>query len=316
MDTQKGYRIMKQSNGIEIAGLAKAYGKTPVLDGIELSVRAGSVFALLGRNGAGKTTLINILSTLVTPDAGRVTVAGRDLATDADGVRRSISLTGQYAAVDEVLTGEENLRMMGRLVGLSAAQSRRRATELLERFDLVEARGRRVKTYSGGMRRRLDLALSLVVTRPVLFLDEPTTGLDARSRQGLWEIIRGLAASGTTVFLTTQYLEEADQLADRIAVIVDGRIAAEGSSSELKARLGQEVVELRDSGDALLREIPTDGSVEGLLRAIGELGDAVVPGTHVTVRKPSLDDVFLLLTENGGVPAATNDDKTLEVSFS
>ena len=254
------------------------------------------MFALLGPNGAGKTTLITILSTLVHPDAGTVTVAGHDLATDSDGIRRAISVTGQAAAVDGVLTGEENLRMMARLSGFSAAEAKRRASELIDRFDLAEAARKRVSTYSGGMRRRLDLALSLVATPPVIFLDEPTTGLDTRSRQTLWDIIGDLARRGTTILLTTQYLEEADQLADRIAVLDRGVIVAEGTAAELKAQVGGEVVELRDARGEIVRELPTDGTVGALRAAIAELDALGLTDGSIGIRKPSLDDAFLALT--------------------
>ncbi|MFD1677974.1 ATP-binding cassette domain-containing protein [Alicyclobacillus fodiniaquatilis] len=281
---------------IEISGLQKRFGKQVVLDGINLSVPTGSVFALLGPNGAGKTTLIHILSTLVAPDTGSVRVAGYDVVAEKDGVRRSISLTGQFAAVDETLTAEENLRMMGRLQGLSGKAARERANELLQYFDLVTAAHKRVKTYSGGMRRRLDLAISMVVYRPVLFLDEPTTGLDTHSRRALWSNILQLAAQGVTIFLTTQYLEEADQLADTIAVITNGRIAAQGTAEELKSRVGNEVVELRNEKDEIVREIPTDGSIHGIRKALENLAKTAPAGTKVNIRRPSLDDVFLALT--------------------
>jgi len=281
---------------IEIRGLRKAFGAQTVLDGIDLRVEAGSVFALLGPNGAGKTTLISILSTLVDPDGGTATVCGHDVVADREGVKESISLTGQSAAVDGVLTGEENLRMMARLSGYTAAGARRRASELLESFDLAGSARKRVATYSGGMRRRLDLALSLVATPPVIFLDEPTTGLDTRSRQALWDIIDGLARAGTTILLTTQYLEEADHLADRIAVLDHGAIVAEGTAAELKALVGGEVVELRGRNDEVLRELPTDGTVDGLRAAIDELDDLALPGASIGIRKPSLDDAFLALT--------------------
>ena len=288
------------THAIDVRGLRKSFGRTEVLAGIDLAVDRGTVFSLLGPNGAGKTTLINVLSTLVLPDAGTAVIDGHDVAASPLAVRASIGLTGQAAAVDGVLTGEENLVMMGRLSGLRPRDARARARHLLERFDLVESARKRAKSYSGGMRRRLDLALSLVVTPPVLFLDEPTTGLDTRSRQALWEVIRSLRDEGTTVLLTTQYLEEADQLADRIAVLDHGVIVAEGTAAELKARTGGEVVELRAADESLLREIPTDGTVAGLRRAIDELDASGLDGT-ISIRKPSLDDVFLTVTER--VPA-------------
>ena len=223
---------------VHAAGLRKAFSSTTVLDGVDLAVPAGSVAALLGPNGAGKTTLIRILATLLRPDAGTAVVAGCDLLADPAGVRRAISLTGQYAAVDDMLTGEENLRMMARLRHLPARAARERAGELLAEFDLADARQRRVKTYSGGMRRRLDLAASMVTRPELLVLDEPTTGLDPRSRDQLWAVVRRLAGAGVTVLLTTQYLAEAQELADTIAVLHHGRIVAEGTAAELKAGLG------------------------------------------------------------------------------
>ncbi|ANF33113.1 ABC transporter ATP-binding protein [Leifsonia xyli] len=294
---------------IEVTGVRKSYGAQTVLDGIDLRVPAGSVFALLGPNGAGKTTLITILSTLVRPDAGRVVIEGHDLETDAEGIRRVISVTGQAAAVDGVLTGEENLRMMARLSGATPAEAKVRAAELIERFDLRAAARRRVSTYSGGMRRRLDLALSLVATPPVIFLDEPTTGLDTRSRQTLWDIILNLARRGTTILLTTQYLEEADQLADRIAVLDHGMIVAEGTAAELKARVGGEVVELRDARGELVRELPTDGTVEALRTAIDQLDALGIADGTIGIRKPSLDDAFLALT--GQSTAAPTDEEAV-----
>jgi ABC-2 type transport system ATP-binding protein len=285
---------------IAVRGVSKSFGKTEVLRDLDLTVERGSVFALLGPNGAGKTTLINILSTLVSPDSGTATVAGFDVVTQREQVKRSISVTGQSAAVDEVLTGEENLRMMGRLSGLTPSESARRATELLERFELVDAARKRVKTYSGGMRRRLDLGISLLLTRPVVFLDEPTTGLDTRSRQDLWDVIRSLAAGGTTILLTTQYLEEADQLADRIAVLEHGQIVAEGTPAELKARIGGEVLALHDDKGEIVSEVATDGTVAGLRRALAPLDDAA----SVSLRRPSLDDVFLAVT---GSPRPTTE---------
>jgi daunorubicin resistance ABC transporter ATP-binding subunit len=288
---------------IEIHGIRKSFGDAEVLRGIELSIAAGTVFALLGPNGAGKTTLINILSTLVAPDAGTAHVAGHDVVREPDLVKRSISLTGQSAAVDEVLTGAENLRMMGKLSGLDRRSARRRAEELLERFGLQDAARKRVGTYSGGMRRRLDLAISLILTPPVVVLDEPTTGLDTRSRQALWDEIRGLTANGTTVLLTTQYLEEADQLADRIAVIEHGTVVAEGTPDELKARVGGEMLTVSDDAGTVLAELPTDGTLAGLRRALdGLAGDglAETDAASVALRSPSLDDVFLAVT---GAPA-------------
>jgi ABC-2 type transport system ATP-binding protein len=277
---------------IAVHGVTKSFGRTEVLNGIELTVERGEIVALLGQNGAGKTTLINILSTLVTPDAGTVTVGGYDVVHQREQVKRQISLTGQSAAVDEVLTGDENLRMMGALIGLRSADAARRSRELLERFELTESARRRVKTYSGGMRRRLDLAISLLSTPPVVFLDEPTTGLDPASRLELWSVIRHLADNGTTVLLTTQYLEEADQLADRIAVLEGGRIVAEGTPGDLKSRVGGEVVAVHDADGAVVREIPTDGTVAGLRRAL----DTVDATATVSLRRPTLDDVFLSLT--------------------
>ena len=307
---------MSEDLAVEASGIEKSYGGLPVLAGIDLEVPQGSVFSLLGPNGAGKTTAVRILSTLIRADAGRARVAGFDIARDPHRVRRSISLTGQYAAVDELQTGEENLRMMGRLFGLSRAAARARARELLDRFDLAEAGGRRVSTYSGGMRRRLDLAASLVSQPAVLFLDEPTTGLDLRSRQAMWQVIKGLVGSGATVFLTTQYLEEADQLADRIAVLDGGRVVAEGTPAQLKGQFAEQRLDLtltdasafaglidRLGPRAIQRDparltvgVATDGSaahVRGLL-------DEVDP-TRRTVRSfafhsATLDDVFLALT--------------------
>jgi ABC-2 type transport system ATP-binding protein len=280
---------------IQVRGLRVAFGSAVVLDGLDLTVERGEVFALLGPNGAGKTTTINILTTLGKPDSGSVEVFGIDAARDPDAVKQRISLTGQSVAVDDVLTGIENLVMLCRLSGLTARAAQSRAAELLERFDLMDAAAKRVGTYSGGMRRRLDLALSFVVTPEILFLDEPTTGLDTRSRRELWDVIRSLADAGTTVFLTTQYLEEADQLADRIAVLDAGRIVGLGAPDELKARIGGDTVELHDEHGALVREVSTDGTVSGLRRALDVLDESGARGV-VTLRRPSLDDVFLSLT--------------------
>ncbi|MGO2932827.1 ATP-binding cassette domain-containing protein [Microbacterium sp.] len=287
---------------IEVRGLRKAFGAQTVIDGLDLTVPRGEIFALLGPNGAGKTTIINILTTLAQPDAGTATVSGFDVTSSPTEVRRRISLTGQSAAVDDALSAVENVVMFARLSGLSGSTSRLRATELLESFGLMDAAPRRVATFSGGMRRRLDLALSFVVTPEVLFLDEPTTGLDTRSRRDLWGIIRALATAGTTVFLTTQYLEEADQLADRIAVLHEGRVAALGTAAELKSRVGGDTVELHDEHGDLLREIPTDGTVSGLRRALDDLDRQAADGV-VTLRRPTLDDVFLAITMPDRGPA-------------
>ena len=291
------------THAIDVRSLRKAFGAQVVLDDLDLVVRRGEVFALLGPNGAGKTTTINVLTTLTRPDAGSVQVAGVDVVRHPDDVKRRISLTGQATAVDDVLTGLENVTMLGRLSGLTPRGARRRATELLERFDLADAATKRVGAYSGGMRRRLDLALSFIVAPEVLFLDEPTTGLDTRSRRELWDVIRSLADAGTTVFLTTQYLEEADQLADRIAVLDRGRVVATGTAAELKARVGGDTVELHDHHGDLLREVPTDGTVSGLRRALDVLDASGAEGV-VTLRRPSLDDVFLALTAPDTRPAA------------
>lgn len=291
---------------IEVRGLRKTFDKQVVLDDLDLVVRRGEIFALLGPNGAGKTTTINVLTTLTRPDAGSAAVAGVDVVRDPEGVKRRISLTGQSTAVDDVLTGPENVSMLARLSGLSARAARRRAGELLERFDLADAAGKRVGAYSGGMRRRLDLALSFVVTPEVLFLDEPTTGLDTRSRRELWDVIRSLADAGTTVFLTTQYLEEADQLADRIAVLDGGRVVATGTAAELKSRVGGDTVELHDAHGDLLREVPTDGTVSDLRRALDVLDEAGAEGV-VSLRRPSLDDVFLALTSRDARRAASTE---------
>jgi len=286
---------------ISVRGLRKAFGSQAVLDGIDLEVARGEIFALLGPNGAGKTTTISILTTLQRADAGTAAVAGFDVASSPDEVKRRIALTGQSAAVDDVLTGTENLVMLGRLSGLTPRAARAKAAELLDRFALTDAAAKRVGAYSGGMRRRLDLALSFVVTPQVLFLDEPTTGLDTRSRRELWDVIQSLAEAGTTVFLTTQYLEEADRLADRIAVLTEGRIVAQGAPAALKARIGGDVVELRDHHDDLVREVPTDGTVSGLRRALDILDEAGSEGA-VSLRRPSLDDVFLSVT-GGSAPS-------------
>ena len=304
---------------IEATGLRKAYAETPVLAGVDLRVRRGSVFSLLGPNGAGKTTTVRLLCTLLRPDAGSARVAGLDVVADRRRVRRAISLTGQHAAVDELQTGEENLRMMGRLSGLRRAAARERGRELLERFDLAEAGRRRVATYSGGMRRRLDLAAGLVGAPSVVFLDEPTVGLDPRSRQAMWDTVAGLAAAGTTVFLTTQYLEEADRLADRVAVLDGGRIVAEGSPAELKRRVADQRLELvladeaayaaasrRLNGRALARDrarltidVATDGSAGDVRALLDEVDPAREAVRRFALRSATLDDVYFALTGHG-----------------
>ncbi len=309
-------------------GLEKSYGKTRALDGLDLRAEEGTVLGLLGPNGAGKTTAVRIFTTLLKPDAGYAEVAGLDVAKRAGELRSRIGLTGQYAAVDEYLTGRENLEMVGRLYHLPKKAARRRADELLERFDLSDSAKRLVKTYSGGMRRRLDLAASLVLSPPVLFLDEPTTGLDPRSRVTMWEIIGELVAGGTTLLLTTQYLDEADRLADRIAVVDTGKVIAEGTADQLKARVGGERLELVVSEDKSLgsaarvlgryaqREdgVRTDpgrrqvgATVEGgarlLAAVVRDLDAAGVQVDDLGLRRPTLDDVFLALTGRAAEPS-------------
>jgi ABC-2 type transport system ATP-binding protein len=307
---------MTDPQAIEATGLEKSYGAVSVLTGVDLRVERGSVFALLGPNGAGKTTTVRILATLTPPDAGQARVAGFDVVRDRHRVRRSISLTGQYAAVDELQTGEENLRMMGRLARLPRAQARRRARELLDQFDLADAGRRRVATYSGGMRRRLDLAASLVGRPSVIFLDEPTTGLDPRGRQAMWGVITGLAGSGVTVFLTTQYLEEADRLADRIALIDGGRVVAEGTAAELKQKVADQRLELELADAAAFDEVArsvggravasdpghltigvaTDGSAAHVRALLDEVDPDHRAVRRFAMHTATLDDVFLALT--------------------
>jgi len=301
---------------ISAHGLRKKFGDHVVLDGIDLEVAEGAVFSLLGPNGAGKTTAVRILSTLITADAGEVRVSGHDLRTDPDGVRSVIGVTGQFSAVDGLLTGAENLRLMADLRHLPRREGRRLTADLLERFDLVEAAGRPAATYSGGMRRRLDLAMTLVGGPRVIFLDEPTTGLDPRSRHGLWQIIRGLVADeGVTILLTTQYLEEADQLADRIAVLDGGKLVAQGTAAELKRLVPGGHVSLRfhdaraldaaaralrathRDDDALTLQVPGDGGVRSLRALLDDLDRAAVEPAGLTVHTPDLDDVFFALTE-------------------
>ncbi|RBY83363.1 ATP-binding cassette domain-containing protein [Blastococcus sp. TF02A-26] len=311
---------------IEASGLRKSYGATRAVDGVDLAVPAGAIYGVLGPNGAGKTTTIRMLATLIAPDSGSASVLGHDVVAEADTVRELVSLTGQLASVDEELTGRENLVLLGRLLGYSRAAARTRADELLEAFDIAEAAGRLVKHYSGGMRRRLDIAASIVVTPRLMFLDEPTTGLDPRSRNQVWEIARALVAEGTTILLCTQYLEEADQLADGIAVIDRGRVIAEGTLGHLKASVGTGALRIRlldgarraEAAELLERavgavvldpdpaalSVPADA--ERAAVGVAELARAGIPLAHFTLDQPSLDEVFLALT------GRTADDETLQ----
>ncbi|GIM96041.1 ATP-binding cassette domain-containing protein [Paractinoplanes toevensis] len=299
---------------ISVTGLRKSFGDHVVLDGVDLEVRRGTVFSLLGANGAGKTTTVKILSTLLSADAGEVRVAGHDVAREPDAVRAAIGVTGQFSAVDKLLTGEENLRLMADLHQLGKAEGRQRAGRLLEQFDLTDAAKKPASTYSGGMQRRLDLAMTLVGNPQVIFLDEPTTGLDPRGRRDMWQIVRDLVADGVTIFLTTQYLEEADELADRIAVLGHGRVIAEGTAEELKRRIPGGHVRLRFAdherldaalrvlsdasrdNDALALRVPSDGSLHELKNLISRLDDHTVEVDELSVHTPDLDDVFLALT--------------------
>ncbi len=309
---------------VTVSGLRKSYGDQVVLDGVDLAVAAGSVFALLGPNGAGKTTMVNILSTLVLPDSGTAAIAGHDVVASPARVRRAISLTGQYAAVDDLLTPRENLTMMAQLLRLNRRAVRARTEELLDEFDLRGFADRRIKQLSGGQRRRVDIAISLIHRPDLLFLDEPTTGLDPRSREQVWHTVRDLVGQGTTIFLTTQYLEEADRLADLIAMLHEGRIVAQGSADELKASLSGEVLRLQFDNEvayrravALLRDrrddhtgepvvavddefrqldVATDGTAAAVHRVLARLDDASTPTARLSTHRPSLDDVFLSLT--------------------
>jgi ABC-2 type transport system ATP-binding protein len=316
---------------ISVKGLVKSFGDVRALDGVDFEVATGTILGLLGPNGAGKTTAVRVLTTLLRADAGEIRVAGLDATRDAAELRRHIGLAGQYAAIDENLTGLENLTMVGRLYGMPRAEAKARGRALLERFDLVEAADRPARTYSGGMRRRLDLAAAMVARPPVLFLDEPTTGLDPRSRLELWRTIEELVAEGTTVLLTTQYLDEADRLADRIAVIDKGRVIAEGTPDELKDRVGGERLEVQladpDARQAALRalvplaaEPPTceeDGLVHATVRrrngtiveAVRRLDEAGVEVDDLALRRPTLDDVFLSLTGHAAEPAGDEQEE-------
>ncbi len=312
---------MSSHKMIDVKGLTKSFQKTEVLQGIDLEIERGTMLALLGPNGAGKTTTVRILTTLLKPDEGSVTVNGFDVVREGEKVRSVIGLTGQYAAVDEFLTGRENLEMMGRLYHLGKKKSAQRAEELLLQFDLTEAADRASKTYSGGMRRRLDLALSLVAAPPVIFLDEPTTGLDPRSRLTMWRVIEKLMDNGATILLTTQYLEEADKLADKIAVLDRGKIIALGTADELKAKVGTERIEIVVNeksdyrkavsvihGEAMKTDekersvsLSTDGSVREVKRVLDALYEAGIEIESMSVHKPTLDDVFLRLTGHEAV---------------
>lgn len=320
---------MKKDIVIEARGLTKSYGKTEVLRGIDLTVERGTMLALLGPNGAGKTTTVRILSTLLPMDGGTVTVEGHDVEREADQVRSVIGLTGQSAAVDELLTGRENLVLMGQLYRLTTQSAKARAQELLEEFDLVDAAERAARTYSGGMRRRLDLAVSLIAAPPVIFLDEPTTGLDPRSRIAMWDIIKKLMAGGTTILLTTQYLEEADQLADRIVVIDGGKVIAEGTAAELKGKVGKDRLELTFADTAALTaaQAALDGTAAAtddreftltvviddinadVKDTLARLSAAGVAVASMAVHKPTLDDVFLSLTGKHKPDEKTKEDK-------
>lgn len=319
----------RQPLAVSAAGLRKSYGDKTVLDGIDLRIPAGTVFALLGPNGAGKTTTVQILSTLISADGGQAQVAGHDIATSPDGVRDAIGVTGQFAALDDLLTAEENLLLMADLLHLGKREGRKRAGELLERFEIADVAHKRAAFFSGGMRRRLDLAMTLVGDPRVIFLDEPTTGLDPRSRRTMWETVRSLVAGGVTVFLTTQYLEEADQLADRIAVLDGGRIVAEGTADELKAQIPGSHVRLRftdpdayeraaaafpgaarDDEQFALR-VAGDGGLDALRALLDRLDAAGSTAADFSVHTPDLDDVFLALTGDGSTNPALHVKETL-----
>lgn len=320
---------MAQKSTIAVKNLQKSYGKLKVLSGVSFEVKQGSILALLGPNGAGKTTTIRILSTLIEPDGGSAAVNGHDVVKSPDNVRASIGLTGQYAAVDEYLSARENLEMMGRLYRLSIEDCRKRAQELLEQFDLANVGPRKVKTYSGGMRRRLDLAMSLIASPPVIFLDEPTTGLDPRSRMTMWQLVKELTKHGTTILLTTQYMEEADYLADNIVVIDGGKVIAEGTPDTLKSKVGSDRLEITiaqksnfekakeiiDGKGVQIDEerraisIANKGGVRKLKEVLQRLEDANIHVEDLSMHRPTLDDVFLTLTGHAATKEASPEDE-------
>lgn len=315
---------------VRVKDLQKSFGKIKVLRGINFDVKRGTILAVLGPNGAGKTTTVRILSTLLLPEGGTATINGHDVITDPAGVRASIGLTGQYAAVDEYLTGEENLLLMGRLYRLSIVDTRRRAAELLELFDLQEASKRPVKTYSGGMRRKLDLAMSMVASPPIIFLDEPTTGLDPRSRFTMWDTIKLLAKSGVTILLTTQYMDEADHLADNILVIDGGKVIAQGTPNELKAKIGSDRLEFTISKNSSFEKaqaavdgstiqvdaerrvisIASTGGIPMVKSALDRLEKAKIEVEDISLHRPTLDDVFLTLTGHSATKEEKSDEAT------
>ena len=316
-----------RNSAIAATGLQKAYQDKIVLDGIDLDVETGTIFSLLGPNGAGKTTTINVLTTLTRADGGTARVAGHDVVTETKAVRAAIGVTGQFAAVDELLTGQENLQLMADLKRLSSAEAKRAVTGLLERFDLTESAQKLASTYSGGMRRKLDLAMTLVGRPEIIFLDEPTTGLDPRSRRTMWDIIRQLVADGVTIFLTTQYLDEADRLADRIAVLDQGHLVAQGTPGELKRQIPGSYVRLRfagdleldtarrlltgstrdDEGDLILR-VPSDGGAKSVRALLNQLDDHSIDVEEFSVHTPDLDDVFLALTGHASTDLANTEE--------
>jgi ABC-2 type transport system ATP-binding protein len=315
---------------ISAQAVRKSFGEHLVLGGVDLTVAEGTIFSLLGPNGAGKTTMVRILSTLIKADAGYIQVGGHDVDTKPDAVRALIGVTGQFSAVDNYLTGEENLRLMADLRHLGRAAGRRRVAELLERFELTDAARRPLSTYSGGMRRRLDLAMTLVGNPSVIFLDEPTTGLDPRSRRTMWQIIRELVADGVTILLTTQYLDEADELASYVAVLDHGRIVAEGTTAELKRRIPGGHIQLQFAApdelraaagmipnstpddDQLILQVPGDGSIAALRRVLNDLDDARIGVENLSIHTPDLDDVFFAVTGHAAIESATREEEALQ----